>query len=59
VILNAANSTVGQLIIQLCALLQLRCVAVVRDHGNPKVIEWLKDLGATVVINDEVSIKVR
>lgn len=29
VILNAANSTVGQLVVQLCCLLRLRVVAVI------------------------------
>ncbi|KAK9829388.1 hypothetical protein WJX72_005534 [[Myrmecia] bisecta] len=58
VILNAANSTVGQAVIQLCALLRLRCVAVVRDHGDPdKMQAWLKDLGASEVVCDAGSIK--
>lgn len=60
VILNAANSTVGQLLVQLCKLLQLRCVAVVRDHegGFERVSEWLKGLGASEVIEDRKSVKV-
>ena len=61
VILNAANSTVGQLVVQLCRLLQLRCVAVVRRHdddGFDKVAAWLKGLGASEVIADQMSVKV-
>ena len=62
VILNAANSTVGQLVVQLCRLLQLRCVAVVRRHdddGFDKVADWLKALGASEVIADQTSVKAR
>ena len=62
VILNAANSTVGQLLVQLCRLLQLRCVAVVRDNGNgtwDRIADWLKSLGASEVIADQKSVKVR
>ncbi len=61
VILNAANSTVGQLVVQLCRLLQLRCVAVVRRHddgGFDKVAGWLRSLGASEVIADQLSVKV-
>ena len=60
VILNAANSTVGQLLVQLCKLLQLRCVAVVRDHKDSlgRISDWLKGLGASVVIEDKRSVKV-
>lgn len=61
VILNAANSTVGQLLVQLCRLLQLRCVAVVRDHEGSKdrITDWLKGMGASEVIADKSSVKVR
>ncbi len=61
VILNAANSTVGQLVVQLCRLLQLRCVAVARCHdddGFDKVAAWLKGLGASEVIADHLPVKV-
>lgn len=63
VILNAANSTVGQLVMQLCRLLRLRCVAVVRDHGQTedsfsRTRAWLQGLGASEVIRDAGSIKV-
>lgn len=63
VILNAANSTVGQIIIQLCHLLQLRCVAVVRECEQPlegftQLADRLKALGASHVIQDSGSIKV-
>lgn len=61
-ILNAANSTVGQIIIQLCHLLQLRC-AVVRECEQPlegftQLADRLKALGASHVIQDSGSIKV-
>lgn len=63
IILNAANSTVGQLIIQLCHLLQLRCVAVVREReqatgGVAQCADRLKSLGATHVLLDKGSLKV-
>ena len=62
-ILNAANSTVGQVIIQLCHLLQLRCVAVVRESEQPlegftQLVDRLKALGASLVIQDSGSLKV-
>lgn len=61
-ILNAANSTVGQVIIQLCHLLQLRCVAVVREseplEGFTQLVDRLKALGASLVIQDSGSLKV-
>ena len=53
VILNAANSTVGTCVIQLCRMLKLRAVAVVRDPGHAedweKVVTRLKALGASEV----------
>lgn len=63
VILNAANSTVGQVIIQLCSLLQLRCVAVVRQRcdsqeGSAHTADRLKALGASLVVQDTGSLKV-
>lgn len=57
VMLNAANSTVGQAVIQLCATLRLRTVAIVRDVEQTS--RWLKDLGATVVLSDSANIRVR
>ena len=62
VILNAANSTVGQVIIQLCRLLQLRCVALVRQREESaqvftQNVDRLKELGASLVIPDAGSIK--
>lgn len=50
VILNAANSTIGTLIIQLCRMLKLRAIAIVRDGGDfEKTAAWLRSLGATEV----------
>ena len=58
-ILNAATSTVGQAVIQLCATLQLRTIAVACDHGSfDKSTQWLKSLGATQVLADKGSMKV-
>jgi len=60
VVLNAATSTVGQAVIQICRTLQLRTVAVVDGHGSlEKTDLWLKSLGATVVLEDKGSLKVR
>ena len=58
VILNAANSTVGQVVIQLCSLLKLRAIAVVREVGDfEKNSTWLKSLGAFDVLPDSGSLK--
>jgi trans-2-enoyl-CoA reductase len=58
VILNAANSTIGTIIIQLCRMLKLRTVAIVRDSGDfDKTATWLKSLGATEVVADAASVK--
>jgi hypothetical protein len=57
VILNAANSTTGQVVIQLCKILRLRVVAIVRKPEE--VGTWLRELGATVVMSDTAPIKVR
>lgn len=57
--LNAATSTVGQALIQLCYTLQLRSVAILSSRDSfEKAALWLKSLGATVVIEDAGSIKV-
>lgn len=56
VILNAANSTTGQCVIQLCKILRLRVVAIVRNPDD--VGDWLRELGASVVISDKAAIKV-
>lgn len=59
VILNAANSTVGQLVVQLCCLLRLRCVAVVsKEPDFEKTALWLKALGAVEVLLDQGSFRV-
>lgn len=64
VILNAANSTVGRCLLQLCRLLRLRAVAVVRggegEGGSrfEQVEVRLKALGASHVLMDEGSLKV-
>ncbi|PSC70227.1 trans-2-enoyl-reductase [Micractinium conductrix] len=58
VILNAANSTVGQLVLQLCSLLRLRAIAVISGHKDfERTSEWLKGLGAAEVLQDSGSLK--
>lgn len=58
VILNGANGTIGQFIIQLCHMLRLRAVAVVSPESDfDKTSAWLKKLGAVHVIRDQGSIK--
>jgi NADPH:quinone reductase-like Zn-dependent oxidoreductase len=60
VIMNAANSTVGQLLLQLCILLRLRAVAVISDKADfDKTALWLRALGASEVLPDQGSLKVR
>ncbi len=59
VILNAANSTVGQLVVQLCCLLRLRVVAVIsKEPDFEKTSLWLKALGAVEVLLDQGSFRV-
>lgn len=55
--LSAANSTVGQTIIQLCKVLRLRCVVIVRAPEKTKT--WLQELGASVVLGINAHIRVR
>ncbi|WIA11729.1 hypothetical protein OEZ85_011824 [Tetradesmus obliquus] len=65
VILNVPNSTVGRTVLQLCKLLKLRAVAVLRckpssegaDERLEAVAEQLRGLGATLVLRDEGSVK--
>lgn len=60
IILNAANSAVGQLVLQLCNLLRLRAVAVISDRPEfQKTAAWLKTLGAVEVLLDAGSLRVR
>lgn len=60
VILNAANGTVGQMVVQLCSLLRLRAIALVSGESDfEKTAAWLRGLGAEQVLLDSGSIKVR
>ena len=53
VLVNAANSTMGQLLVQLCAVLRLRCLALLRNHGKRAENEaWLRGIGAHAVFED-------
>lgn len=54
VIQNGGNSAVGQAVIQLCKIWNLRSVNVVRDRPNiAELKEQLKALGATEVLTEE------
>ncbi|KAL4435235.1 hypothetical protein ABPG77_001917 [Micractinium sp. CCAP 211/92] len=58
VILNAANGTVGQMVVQLCSLLRLRAIALVSGESDfEKTAAWLRGLGAEQVLLDSGSIK--
>ena len=58
VILNGANGTVGQLVIQLCRLLRLRAVGVISDKSDfEKTSSWLRSLGAVEVLPDSGSLR--
>lgn len=58
-ILNAANGTVGQLVLQLCHLLRLRGIAVVSGESEfEKTALWLRSLGAAEVLLDQGNLKV-
>ena len=58
VILNGANGSIGQVLVQLCHLLKLRTVAVCRDMDNwDRLAPWLKTLGASEVLRDAGSLK--
>ena len=57
VVLNAATSAVGQCVIQLCSMLKLRAIAIVRERKDfEKTEAWLKTLGASEVLKDQGSI---
>ena len=62
VILNAANSTIGTVVIQLCRMLKLRAIAVVRakdDQELEAATKRLKALGAAEVLSDGGSLKAK
>lgn len=53
-LINAANGAVGQVVIQLCRLMNLRAIAVVRRHDNfSDTKAWLDFLGAYKVFADD------
>jgi trans-2-enoyl-CoA reductase len=57
VILNAATSTIGQCVVQLCSMLKLRAMCVIRARKDfDKTAAWLKSLGAAEIFKDEGSI---
>lgn len=58
IILNGANSTVGQILVQLCFLLKLRCIALVRAREDfSRIQQWLQACGASQVLPDAGSIE--
>lgn len=58
-LLNAANGSIGQCILQLAALLRLRAVAVISEHAEfEKTAAWLRSLGAAEVLLDSGSVRV-
>jgi trans-2-enoyl-CoA reductase len=63
VILNAATSAVGTCVIQLCRMLKLRAIAVVRPPAEggdiEEVARRLRALGASEVIPDSGSLKAK
>jgi len=62
VILNAANSTVGSCVIQLCRMLKLRAIAVIRQRDVPEFEETagrLKAMGASEVLSEGGSLKAK
>ena len=52
VVLNAATSTVGQCVVQLCAMLKLRAVAAVRDRKR-----FRQDVGLVEIVGRVGSVK--
>ena len=56
-IVNAANGAVGQTIVQLCRLMNIRAIAVIRRHDNfADTKAWLEFLGADKVFADDEGI---
>ena len=54
VVQNAANSAVGQAVIQLAKLRGVKTVSIIRDRADYKqVVEQLKALGGDVVVSEE------
>lgn len=53
-VVNAANGAVGQVVIQLCRLMNIRAVAICRRHDNfGDTKAWLEFLGAYKVFADD------
>jgi trans-2-enoyl-CoA reductase len=54
IVQNAANSSVGQIVIQLAKLRGIKTVNIIRDRADYKeVVEQLKALGADVVVSEK------
>ena len=53
-VVNAANGAVGQVVIQLCRLMNIRAIAITRRHDNfSDTKAWLEFLGAYKVFADD------
>ncbi|KAJ8602615.1 hypothetical protein CTAYLR_010195 [Chrysophaeum taylorii] len=53
-VINAANGAVGQVVIQLCRLMNLRAIGIVRRHDNfSDTKAWLEYLGAYKIFADD------
>lgn len=60
VILNASNGAIGSVVVQLCRMLKLRAIAVVRPSPDfDKIAAELKTFGAVEVLPDSGSLKAR
>jgi trans-2-enoyl-CoA reductase len=54
IIQNAANSAVGQAVIQLAALKGIKTINIIRDDGDyDTTVQFLKDIGGTIVCTAE------
>lgn len=54
IIQNAANSAVGQAVIQICKRRKITSVNIVRDRANlPELVEYLTRLGADIVLTEQ------
>eukprot|EP00922_Rhytidocystis_sp_ex-Travisia-forbesii_P017584 GHVS01026202.1.p1 GENE.GHVS01026202.1~~GHVS01026202.1.p1 ORF type:complete len:833 (-),score=133.99 GHVS01026202.1:274-2772(-) len=60
ILINAANSLVGQTVVQLSKLLGLRAIAIIRRHPQfERVAEHLQDLGANRVYAEDEGVRTR
>lgn len=54
VIQNGANSACGQSVIQICSVLGIKNVGIIRDRPDAaKLVSYLKSIGATEILTEE------